>query len=150
MKLYTSYFYQIRNFPHNLIPLSTVVWPPKYPLKDSTGAPPLIIDCPPLKPGQQCEGLCDGSCSPKHPQNCKFLQFYKRQLEAIDFQKFLHKLEHLKQIIEEQENILDVEFAFIVFESPKNMCSERTIIQQWFKENNMEVTEWSPLNIKEN
>lgn len=142
MKLYTSYFYQIRFFPRNLIPLSTVVWPPKYQIKDSTGAPALIIDCPPLKPGSACEGLCRGACSPKHPSNCDFLKVYHKQLQAIDFTKFMRKLEHLKKIIEEQEHLEDVNFAFIVFEAPTNLCSERVIIQSWFEENGLEVKEW--------
>ena len=30
MKLYTTYYYQIRNFPRNLIGLSTAMYPPKY------------------------------------------------------------------------------------------------------------------------
>lgn len=30
MKLYTSYFAQLRNFPRNLVGLSTAVWNPKW------------------------------------------------------------------------------------------------------------------------
>lgn len=144
MKLYTSYFYQIRFFPKNLIALSTVVWPPKYELKDSTGQRALIIDCPPLKPGAACEGLCRGACNPKHPQSCEFLHVYRQQLDAIDLNKFLRKLEKLKTIIEEQEHIQDVNFAFIVFESWRNPCSERVMIQDWLHSNGVAIEEWQP------
>lgn len=140
MKLYTSYFYQIRNFPRNLIPLSTAVWNPKYTLKDSTGQPALLIDCPPLKPGIECDGLCDGKCANKTAPNCKFLQTYRKQLEAIDKNAFMSKLEQLKAQIEKGENLTDVNFAFIVFETPKNKCSERWAIQNWLGN---EVSEWT-------
>jgi len=143
MKLYTSYFYQIRNFPRNLIPLSTAVWPPKYPIKDSTGQPAILIDCWPMKPGSQCAGLCNGSCDPKHPDDCKFLEVYREQLDNIDFERFYTQLENLKKQIEEGEGLQDVDFAFIVFESPKNPCSERTVIQAWGASLGIEIKEWS-------
>ena len=143
MKLYTSYFYQIRNFPRNLIPLSTAVWPPKYPIKDSTGQPAILIDCWPMKPGSQCAGLCDGSCDPKHPNDCKFLKTYRAQLDAIEFDKFYTQLEILKKQIEEGEGLENVDFAFVVFESPRNPCSERTVIQAWGASLGIEIKEWS-------
>ena len=143
MKLYTSYFYQIRNFPRNLIPLSTVVWPPKYPIKDSTGKPALIIDCPPLKPGSECAGLCNGSCNPPHPQDCKFLQTYRKQLEAINVDEFIAQLIVLKERIEEGEHLEDVNFALIVFEAPSRACSERGELQNWLRAHGVEIEEWS-------
>lgn len=142
MELYTSYFYQVRFFPRNLIPLSTVVWPPKYEIKDSTGQAALIVDCPPLKPGAACEGLCCGACSPKHPQDCAFLQVYHKQLQSLDFKAFRAHLDSLAARIKTAENFDTVDFAFIVFESPKNPCSERVVIQKWFAENGIEVKEW--------
>ena len=73
MKLYTSYFAQLRNFPPNLVGLSTAVWNPKWLQsgRDKNGA--IWLDIPPLKPGVACEGLCEGKCLPKHPNNCQFL-----------------------------------------------------------------------------
>ena len=143
MKLYISYFYQVRFFPRNLVSLSTVVWPPKYLIKDSTGQPAIIIDCPPLKPNKNCEGLCNGNCIPKHPHNCAFLQTYYRQLQEINIANFLLKLEILGNTIKIQEGFKDIDFAFIVFEAPKNICSERVMLFKWLQENNIEVTEWT-------
>lgn len=142
MKLYTSYFYQIRNFPRNLIPLSTAFWPPKYTIKDSTGQEALIIDCPPLKPGAACEGLCNGGCNPKTPENCEFLKVYRKQLDEINIKDFIEHLNNLRTRICTEEGFDDIDFAFIVYEAPTNTCSERISIQEWLRDNGIEVEEW--------
>lgn len=142
MKLYTSYWAQVRNFPKNLVGLNTTFWPPKWrPLgKDKNNV--WVIDCPPLKPGSECTGLCDGSCNPPHPQDCKFLQTYRRQLEAIDVDEFIAQLIVLKEQIEEGEHLEDVDFALIVFEAPSRACSERGELQNWLRAHGVEVEEW--------
>lgn len=142
MKIYTSYWAQVRNFPKNLVGLNTTFWPPKWrPLgQDKRGV--WVIDCPPLKPGKECEGLCAGKCEPKHPNDCSFLQVYYQQLCKLDFNDFLEHLKKLKLQIEKDEPLDDVSFALIVFETPQNMCSERQILQKWLQENGVEVEEW--------
>ena len=142
MKIYTSYWAQVRNFPKNLVGLNTTFWPPKWrPLgQDKRGV--WVIDCPPLKPGKECEGLCAGKCEPKHPNDCSFLQVYHQQLCKLDFNDFLEHLKKLKLQIEKNELLDDVSFALIVFETPQNMCSERRILQKWLQENGIEVEEW--------
>lgn len=147
MKLYTSYYYQLRNFPQNLVALNTTIWPPKYVKlgeKDKRGV--ILIDCPPLKPGIECEGLCNGKCDPKHPYDCNFLKVYYNQLQKINFEKFFAHLNVLKNKIEHEENISDISFAFIVFEAPTNNCSERWMIQKWIKSNNIDIEEWRNKN----
>lgn len=143
MKLYTSYYYQLRNFPPNLIALNTTIFPPRYVnigSKDNRGV--WLLDCPPLKPGKECEGLCDGKCPIKHPENCKFLETYYNQLFKIDMDSFLNNLRRLHDKICEGEQLEDVDFAFIVFESPKNLCSERQAIFKWFNYYSIKIEEW--------
>ena len=143
MKLYTSYWAQIKNFPKNLVALSTVVWEPKWYKvggMDQNGV--ISLRCPPLRPGKACEGLCNGKCSPKHPQDCRFLQEYRKQLDAIDFSAFMRKINKLHDIIQEQEKINDVNFAFIFYEKYDNPCSERWPVQDWFRAHNVGVEEW--------
>lgn len=142
MKLYTSYWAQVRNFPINLVGLNTTFWPPKWrPLgKDKRGV--IVIDCPPFKPGEKCEGLCNGKCDPKHPKDCAFLQTYYQQLEdEISIDIFV-KISNLAEKIKANEHLEDVDFAFIVFESPTNPCSERVAIQKWFNSHNIPIEEW--------
>lgn len=143
MKIYTSYFAQIRNFPSNLVGLSTTVFNPKWlrPKKSQNGI--LWLDIPPLKPGHSCMGLCSGHCNPKHPQDCEFLKQYRIQLNNINFNDFLTKLNKLKNKIEQNEKINNIDFAFLVYETPTNPCSERVVIQQWLRENGIEVKEWT-------
>lgn len=142
LKLYTSYFAQLRNFPNNLVGLSTAVWNPKWlqPNRDKNGA--LWLDIPPLKPGKNCEGLCNGQCNPKHPNDCAFLNQYYQQLKEIDIDKFIDKLNNLKLQIEQGEHLNNIEFAFLVYETPTNPCSERVIIQKWLRENRIPIEEW--------
>ena len=144
MKIYTSYWAQVRNFPKNLIGLNTTIWPPRWrPLgKDKNGV--IVIDCPPFKPGKQCEGLCNGKCSIKHPDDCQFLQVYRNQLDEIDIEQFLSNLERLTQEIKENENIEeDIDFALIVYEKYDNPCSERAAIQAWGAFVGIDIKEWS-------
>ena len=142
MKIYTSYWAMVRNFPKNLIGLNTTVWPPRWrPLgRDKRGV--LVIDCPPLKPGKECEGLCAGKCDPKHPQDCAFLKTYDQQLCKLDFNKFMDNLQRIRSKFCESEALDDVDFALIVFETPTNSCSERGPLQNWLKSHGVEIEEW--------
>lgn len=144
MKLYTSYWAQIRNFPPTLVGLNTTMWPPKWrPLgQDKRGV--WVIDCPPFKPGLQCEGLCNGKCSPKHPEDCEFLKTYRNQLDDIDVEEFLTKLEKLANKFKENEHLDEVDFALIVYEAPQNLCSERQSILEWGAFTGLEIHEWTP------
>ena len=143
MKLYTSYFAQIRNFPPNLVGLSTTMWPPKWLHPHRTQNGIIWLTVPPLQPGSECEGLCAGKCNPKHPSDCAFLQTYYQQLQRIPMDKFIKKLEELAAKIQEKENFSrGVDFAFLVYETPNNPCSERAPLQKWFTTNNIKIQEW--------
>lgn len=144
MKIYTSYFAQLRKFPPNLVGLSTAAWNPKWrPMgKDKRGV--ICVDCPPFKPGRGCEGLCNGKCDPKHPQDCAFLKAYKAQLDKLNLISINQSLGTLADEIAKHEKLNSIDFAFLVYEAPSNPCSERWAIQQWFKEHGIEIEEWEP------
>lgn len=125
MKIYISYFAQIRNFPPNLIGLSTAVWNPKW-LREGRSQNGIIwLDIPPLKPDASCEGLCNNKCKPKPPYDCAFLCAYKRQLNVINFNEIITKLKYLREKICTSEGFQDVDFALLVYEKYDNPCSER-------------------------
>lgn len=146
MKLYTSYWAQVRHFPSNLVALSTVVWPPKwYQIGgvDKNGV--ISLHCQPLRPGASCDGLCRGTCNPKHPQDCTFLREYRKQLDAIDFTNFIkHLLDLRARLLDDFPDREDFDFAFIVFEKYDNPCSERWPIQNWIRDHGLEIKEWLP------
>lgn len=142
MKIYISYFAQMRNFPKNLVSLSTAAYNPRWlPLgRDKQGH--IWLDIPPLKPGYECNGLCNGSCEPKHPQDCNFLKVYRHQLDKLDLHEIVEKLKSLKEDIEVAEGLENVDFVLLVYETPESLCSERVILKQWFKDNGIELEEW--------
>lgn len=147
MTIYTSYFYQIRFFPQNLVPLSTAVWDPRwyfhnekqgYVWKDARG----VLNglrATPFVPNDSCNGLCRGpeSCISKDSNTCKFLQVYLAQLRKLDFNSIIKRFYNLGERIGNNPD-----FALIFHEAPNNPCSERWMVQQWFKENNWEINEW--------
>lgn len=144
MRLYTSYFAQLRKFPPNLVGLSTAVWNPRWrPMgKDARGV--ICVDCPPFKPGHSCSGLCNGKCNPKHPDDCEFLKAYKAQLDKLNVHSIQESLGKLATQIAQDEKLQDIDFAFLVYETPTNPCSERIAIQQYFKEHGIKCEEWNP------
>lgn len=151
MTIYTSYFYQIRFFPQNLVPLSTAVWDPRwyfhnekqgYVWKDARG----VLNglrASPFVPNDSCNGLCRGpeSCVSKDSNTCKFLQVYLAQLRQLDFNNIIQRFYNLGERIGNNPD-----FALIFHEAPNNPCSERWMVQQWFKENNWEINEWTIKN----
>jgi replication factor C small subunit len=55
------------------------------------------------------------------------------------------KAEEIKERLEficENEGFDELNFAFLVYETPQNLCSERAIIQKWLHENEMKIEEW--------
>lgn len=95
-KIYTSYFYQIRNFKQNMIPISTAVFDPiwfrppdrqEY-YVDKRGIicglryEPLIV---------QKYGTCICPCENKNilQGNCSTMQEYRKLLDTIDFDKMM-------------------------------------------------------------
>ena len=53
----------------------------------------------------------------------------------------MKKLCALNEKIKKEDNI-DSDFAFLVYETPNNLCSERFPIQKYFKDNGVEIEEW--------
>lgn len=145
-KVYTSYFYQIRFFKPNMIPLSTAVWDPKWyhAFKDQDT---VFIDkngvlngCrfEAMHPDNTCADLCRGpeTCQTGDPAQCQFLINYWKQLDSLNFNLVIKNLEtyllDIQKILNFEELAIPV---FIVHEAPDNPCSERIVIQRWFNEN---------------
>ena len=147
MKLYTSYWAQVRRFPSNLIALNTTIWSPKWYKVGGIDKNGIIsLNCPPLRPGHSCDGLCNGKCNPKHPNDCAFLREYRKQLDAINFDDFMQTLYRLHEKIcnDYAATDKDFDFAFMFFEKYDNPCSERWPVQDWFRAHNISIEEWHP------
>ena len=154
MKIYTSYFYQIRFMNPNIIPMSTAVWDPKwyhdnkgksYVYKDKNGTY-IGLKADPFVPDESCDGLCYGpeTCSSGDPSKCDFLRVYRKQLDSLDFDEVMSGLYNLAHFIKDQEN-LDIfpDIALIFHEAPNNPCSERWAVQSWFRDHGYGITEFN-------
>lgn len=154
MKFVTSYFYQIRFFTPNMIPLSTCCFDPKF-FHQGKGKTFTFFDknnvinglrAEMFKPGKACEGLCGGreKCFQLNPAECKFLQTYYHQLSTeINLSDFLNRCEIVAQKVQQANHFKEEPIiAMMVWESYNNPCSERSVIQKFFKENSILCEEW--------
>ena len=155
MKIYTSYFYQIRFMKPYMIPLSTAKFSPKwfhqnkgqdFVWKDKNGVYN-GLRAPVFAPGPMCEGLCRGpeNCLTQSPQSCLFLNAYRYQLNQLNYNDIISRCEKMGNRIKSIENFFEEPvIMLIVHESPINLCSERIPIQEWFAQHGKEVKEWIP------
>ena len=138
ISIFTSYFYQIRNFTPNMIPISTAMrdpaWfrPPqnKEYYIDKNGVinglryEPLIIQKHGINgcPSPEC---CWYAISEVHP--CPCMQEYEQLLfSLVDKKRTLKAFEYCL-------NKFNVDtIVLMVYEAPNNPCSEREALQSFF------------------
>ena len=133
--IYTSYFYQIRNFAPNMIPVSTCisdpVWyrPPegKQWYTDKRGIicglryEPLIVQ----REAHDCHCPCEEF---KHqaPACPTMLEYEQLLYSCVDKEKTLQAFEYCLNKFNADTIVL------VVYETPKNLCSERWALQRFF------------------
>ncbi len=154
MYIMTSYFYQIRFFTPNMIPLSTAHWDPKwfhqnkgqdYQWKDKNGVWN-GLRAEPFAPGPLCDGLCRGpeTCETGDPKSCLFLKAYRKQLDDLDFKEIIQRIYNLGIKVQKQEGFTEEPIiVFIFHEAYENPCSERWVVQDWFKDNGYPIYEFN-------
>lgn len=132
MQIKTSYFYQIRNFTPNIIPISTAIsdpfWykPPegqeyfidKRGIVNGLRYEPLIV---------QLHGQGGCPCEERDPARCQCMKEYKDLLYAlVDKEKTLKAFEYCLNKFNADT------IALMVYETPTNLCSERAALQEFF------------------
>lgn len=153
MRIAISYFYQIRNFKKNMIPISTAMWDPKWyhNFQDSSFT---FVDkrgivnglrCEELHPDETCNNLCQGAEKCEYRlEKCNFLAAYKKQLDKIDFVAFIKRCVNSGTKIMQQLGLTEEDdpiLVFIVYEAPNNPCSERQALLDWFNGHGLECKE---------
>lgn len=146
MNWYITYFYNIRFFPKNLTPVSTAVWDPKW-FHDNKGKDYIFYDKNGVINGINCIGLSPAAanateqckdCSKELQGNCEFIQKYRDYIFSLDFKEVTALI---------RDNIYKVnpgcDICLMVYEKPDNPCSERGVLQEWFKANGIELKEWT-------
>lgn len=136
-----------------MIPLSTAVWDPKwfhqnqdqkYQWKDKNGVWN-GLRAEEFAPGPLCEGLCRGPeyCANEGPQSCAFLRAYRKQLNLLDFKNIIKRIYNLGKKVQEAEGFKEEPvIVLIVHEATDNPCSERRVIQEWFRDNGYPIQEF--------
>lgn len=151
MKVYTSYFYQIRFFEPNMIPISTAKFDPKWYHQNRDQSHWFIdkngvingLRAEEFAPGPVASQLCRGACDPKDPNNCHFLKAYSHQLNQLDIDNIMARTENLCAAVRPVVKYTGDPIAvFIVHEAPDNPCSERAAIQNYFKSHGIDCEEW--------
>ena len=147
MKVRTSYFYQIRNFKPNMIPMSTAMSDPAWyhDFKDKTH---IFTDKRGILNGlrllpiivQNGHGECP--CAAKDPSQCPLVKDYEFELELIDFDKMLRGMEQFCKDYCIKNNIQEEPIAVLmVYEAPNNPCSERHSLIDYFNRHGIECKE---------
>jgi len=142
MKIYTSYFYQIRNFKQNMVPVSTCLSDPEW-FKPPIGKEYYIdkrgIICglryKPLIVQSQGTHYCP--CEEKEilKGNCPTMKEYRQLLETVDFDKMIKAFEFCLNKFHKDTIVL------IVYEASNNPCSERKNLQEYFNNHEIECKE---------
>lgn len=153
MEIYTSYFYQVRFFHPHFIPLSTAKWDPKW-FHDFQPQRHTFVDKRGVINGLRADPFvpddCGDSCRECRfgdPANCDFMQRYRCQLSHLDFNEMMQRFESIaKRVKKVNHYISDPIIILLVHEAPTNPCSERIVIQDWFKGFNYPIKEWEPLD----
>lgn len=133
VQIATSYFYQIRNFKRNMLPVSVCLSDPEWyrPPEDQE----YYIDkrgviCglryEPLIVQRECAMMCP--CNEKHlAPACPTMIEYEAALNTfVDKERTLKAFEYCADKFNTDTIVL------IVYETPKNLCSERYALQRFF------------------
>lgn len=154
MQIKTSYFYQIRNFKQNMIPISTCLSDPEW------FRPPIgkeyYIDKRGIVCGLRYEPLIvqsQGShycpCENKNilQGNCPTMKEYRQLLETIDFDKMIKSFQFCANKFHKSFDKEEPIIVLIVYESITNPCSERLSLQEYFSTHGWECKELEyPIN----
>lgn len=154
MKIATSYFYQIRNFKKNMIPISTAIWDPSWFHAETKDYNYIFKDKRGILNGLRLESIIEQGrksnhgpevcpCEGKDYNTCSFLNNYRKNLENIDFDEMIADMQVLASSYAKDEglNEEDIILVLIVYEVPDNPCSERRPLQEYFTSHGYECKE---------
>lgn len=151
MKIYISYFYQIRFMKPYQIPLSTAQWQPKWygtkPYLDKNGVMNGLCARPFVFPMEQYQKLidnhteCGKNCGQTIP--CNFMRMYREYLDSLNFTEIYDRCDRLAANVRQKLRFEEEpEIILMVHEAKSCKCAERPVLQDWFKANGIELNEW--------
>lgn len=158
MRIFVSYFYNIRFFPKNVIPVSSCLGDPQYfhgfthdknycfvdkrGIMNGIREESLVFDAKAYDGlSEQCQKHCPYKSKVPH---CEFMDRYLDQLRKLDYDKLLKEF---RRTAEEVRKVTHFEgepdIAIMVHEPPYCDCAERPCVKQAFKEHRIVVEEWT-------
>lgn len=162
MKYMISYFYQIRNFTPNMLPISTAMYPPKWFVKEGTkywmdnnnvvnGASidefifPKHLFNEEIDDVDKCSNDCGFYPVSEDPYKwCPFMKIYYNRLHSQNLIDILTRYEHfVEHMFNKILNIGVDTIVFIVHEPPERYCGERPVLKRYFEENGIELEEFN-------
>ena len=132
----------------NMVPMSTALWDPSW-YHEGQDPMHLFLDKRGILNGlrleqivvqDECEYMCP--CEAKDPTKCRMFESYRQELDKIDFRDMINNIQAFadwyKNYFHIKEEIIMV---LIVYESPKNKCSERQTLIEYFNDNGVDCKE---------
>lgn len=154
MILRTSYFYQIRNFKRNMIPVSTAIFDPRWYHNFTGDYNYLFKDKREIVNGIRCLPIIEcgrAASSCKGPEQCHyapaatacpFLKSYRNNLEQLNINSLIDDFNYLASVYQIHEHLDDeITIVLIVYETPSNPCSERKALLDFFNSHGVECSE---------
>ena len=137
-----------------MIPISTAVGDPawyhdfsgdyNYIFKDKRQIVNGIRYLPIIKCGKSAQS-CKGPDLCRHKTTapaCPFLTSYRDNLEKLNIQNIINDFNYLASAYQNYGGIKDeIIIVLIVYETPKNLCSERNALINYFNSHNIECKE---------
>ena len=138
-----------------MIPVSTAMFDPKW-YHDNDFDGRLFWDKNGVINGLRCYQLifnskdyqnwCSDTCEYRGTGGCPYLTAYKKMLGMVSWSDLL---DFFKQVITyvvnhncDWGNVDKYNICLIVYETPSAVCSERTVLKEWVKENGYDLVEW--------
>lgn len=85
-------------------------------------------------------GLRAGPFVPNCDYSDRFMEDYKKQLDALDFDDMMRRFDSIAERVSPDDP--DPEIILLVHEAPDNLISERWPLFDWFKEHGVEAEEY--------
>lgn len=135
-----------------MLPVSTAVWDPKW-FHNNGGQDVIFMDkngiynglrCQELSPYKISDHSCGKDCE-QTPPDCSFLSEYRKYIYSLDFEKtygFLKSLAEKFKTVKKLEQ--EPEICLLVHEKPDNPHSERPVLIDWFRDNDVDIKEFYP------
>lgn len=134
MKFYISYFYALRFMKPEAVPLSTGHSDPPY-FHDNRNRYYVFRDKRGVMNGLRAEPFV-----PHCEYSDHFMEDYKKQLDALDFDEMMERFESIAERV--SPGVEDPEVVLLVWEAPDNPISERWPLFEWFQEHGVKVEEY--------